>query len=238
MIIFPAIDLSDGKVVRLQKGQFDKKKIYTDDFESLTKQFEESGAKWIHVVDLDGALAGKNKNEKAIKKIINSSNCNIQLGGGIRSLEGIKKWLNLGIKRVIIGTAAIKNKNFIKEAVENFPGKIAVGLDLKGDYVAVDGWTNTIKEEKANYYFKKFSKIGVSCIIYTDIERDGILKGPNLKKTVAFAKLSKAPVIASGGVSSVADLKALKKNNIYGVIVGRALYDNKIKITELFNICK
>ncbi len=238
MIIFPAIDLSDGKVVRLQKGQFDKKKIYTDDFVNLTKQFEKNGAKWIHVVDLDGALSGKNKNEKAIKKIINSSKCKIQLGGGIRTLEGIKKWLDLGIKRVIIGTAAIKNKNFIKEAVENFPGKIAVGLDLKGDYVAVDGWTNTIKLEKANYYFKKFSKLGVSCIIYTDIERDGILKGPNIKKTLAFKKLSKTPVIASGGVSSVSDLKALHKNNIYGAIVGRALYDNKINITELFNIFK
>ena len=165
------------------------KKIYTDDLESLTRLFEENGAEWIHVIDLDGALTGENKNQKAIKKIIRNTNCNIQLGGGIRSIETIKEWLDLGIKRVIIGTAAVKHNDFIKEAVENFPKKIVVGLDLKGDYVAVDGWTNLIKEEKAEYYFKKFSKLGVASIIFTDIERDGMLKGPNIEKTKIWHKL-------------------------------------------------
>ncbi len=236
MIIFPAIDLSEGKVVRLQKGQFDKKKIYTDDFESLTRLYEDNGAKWIHVIDLDGALTGENKNQKAIKNIIRNTNCNIQLGGGIRSIETIKKWLDLGVKRVIIGTAAIKYKDFVKEAVEYFPNKIVVGLDLKGDYVAVDGWTNIIKEEKAEYYFKKFSKLGVACIIYTDIDRDGMLKGPNLEKTKTFEKISAVPIIASGGVSSLEDLRRFKKTKTYGVIVGKALYDNKIKLRELFSV--
>ncbi len=238
MIIFPAIDLSDGKVVRLQKGQFDKKKIYSENFVGLAKEFEKNGAKWIHVVDLDGALEGKNKNEKAINNIVKSTKCSIQLGGGIRNLQRIKKWLDLGVKRVIIGTAAIRQKDFVEEALLKFPGKISVGLDLKGDYVAVDGWTKTIKEKKANYFFEKFSNLGVSSIIYTDIERDGILQGPNLEKTLAFSRLSKVPVIASGGVSSIEDLKNLKKNNIYGVIVGKALYEKKIKISELFSLSK
>ena len=236
MIIFPAIDLSNGEVVRLQKGKFNKKKTYTDDFTGLTKSFVESGAKWIHVVDLDGALTGKNKNEIAIKKIIINSNCNIQLGGGIRDIEGIKKWLDLGVKRVVIGTAAVKNKDFIKQAVTKFPGKIAVGLDLKGEYVAVDGWTKLIKEYKASYYFKKFSALGVSCIIYTDIDRDGLLNGPNIAKTIRFAKLVTVPVVASGGVSSIEDLEKLKKKKVYGVIVGKALYENKIKLNKLFKI--
>ncbi|MBJ57103.1 MAG: 1-(5-phosphoribosyl)-5-[(5-phosphoribosylamino)methylideneamino]imidazole-4-carboxamide isomerase [Rickettsiales bacterium] len=236
MIIFPAIDLSEGKIVRLSNGDFDKKKVYSHNLEKQIKIFENSGAKWIHVVDLDGALTGKSKNAKAIEKISNLSHCKIQLGGGIRTLSRIEQWLKLGIDRIIVGTEAIKNPSFVKEAVRNFPNKVAVGLDLLGNYVAIDGWTKVVKEKKADYFFKKFSDLSVECIIYTDINKDGILKGPNIKNTLYYKKAIEVPLIASGGVSSYSDLLKLKKNNVYGVIIGKAIYEKKIDIEKVINI--
>ena len=211
MIVFPAIDLSGGKIVRLQKGNFDKKKIYTDNLENLVKNFEKNGAEWIHVIDLDGALSGQTKNAMTIKKIIETSNCKIQLGGGVRTFFKIEEWLNLGVERVIIGTEAIINNKFVEKAVSKFPNKIAVGLDLVGNHVAINGWTKIIKEKKAEYYFNKFSNIGVECIIYTDINKDGVLKGPNINNTIDFMKMVKVPIIASGGIASLNDLIQLKK---------------------------
>jgi len=236
MIIYPAIDLSDGKIVRLSKGNFKKKKVYTNNIIKQANIFEKNGAQWIHVVDLDGALEGKSKNQISVKKIINNTKCKIQLGGGIRSLNDISKWINLGIDRVIIGTAAILEKDLVKEAVKNFPERIAVGLDLVKEHVAIKGWTETYTKRKAEYFFKKFSDMGVEAIIYTDISKDGILKGPNFKKISYFKNSINVPLIASGGVSSLEDLKKLYSFKVHGVIVGKAIYDNKIEIREIFNI--
>lgn len=236
MIVFPAIDLSGGKIVRLQKGNFDKKKIYTDNLENLVKNFEKNGAEWIHVIDLDGALSGQTKNAMTIKKIIETSNCKIQLGGGVRTFFKIEEWLNLGVERVIIGTEAIINNKFVEKAVSKFPNKIAVGLDLVGNHVAINGWTKIIKEKKAEYYFNKFSNIGVECIIYTDINKDGVLKGPNITNTIDFMKMVKVPIIASGGIASLNDLIQLKKKNVYGAIVGKAIYEKRISLNSIFDL--
>ena len=156
MIIYPAIDLSAGKVVRLIKGNFERKTIYSNDPELQVNKFESYGAKWIHIVDLDGALSGKNENKKAIKEVLQSTNCKIQLGGGIRTLKNIEDWINLGVSRVIIGTAAIKNKRFISDAVKYFPDRISVGLDLFKEKVAIKGWTEVVANKKADYFFKSF----------------------------------------------------------------------------------
>ena len=236
MIIFPAIDLSEGKIVRLQKGNFEKKVCYSENLEEQVRIFEKSGAKWIHVIDLDGALSGKSQNTEAIKKIKNFTKCKVQLGGGIRSLSKIEEWISLGIDRIIIGTEAIRNSTFVENAVKKFPKKIAVGLDLVGEYVAVRGWTNVEKENKAEYYFKKFSNLSVECIIYTDINKDGILKGPNFKDTIYYKKMIKVPLIASGGISSMSDLIKLKENNVYGVVVGKAIYEKKVNLDSIFRM--
>ncbi len=236
MIIYPAIDLSDGQIVRLSKGDFNKKKIYTNNIIEQAKIFEKNGAQWIHVIDLDGALEGKNKNHTSVNKIINNTKCKIQLGGGIRSLNDIERWINLGIDRVIIGTSAILDKDLVKNAVKTFPQKIAVGLDLFNDYVAIKGWTETYTKHTAEYFFKKFSDIGVEAIIYTDISKDGILQGPNFKKIIYYKDNINVPLIASGGVSRLEDLKKLYSFKVYGVIVGKAIYDNKIEIKKIFNI--
>ena len=234
MIIFPAIDLSGGQIVRLERGDFNKKKVYSNNFFQNVKDFELAGAKWIHVVDLDAARTGKTQNYSAIKEIVDNSNCKIQLGGGIRNLSKIEKWLKMGVNRVVIGTAAVKDNSLVKEAVKEFPGMVSVGLDLKGEHVAIEGWTKTIKDNKADFYFNKFSDLGVKSIIFTDIARDGLLKGPNIKKTVYYKNMIKVPLIASGGVSTLNDMKILRDNKIYGVIIGKAIYDNKIKLQELF----
>ena len=236
MIVYPAIDLSLGKIVRLYKGDFNNKKIYDNKLITQIKSFEDNGAKWVHVVDLDGAFAGKNKNIISIKEILENSNCKIQLGGGIRTLKDIEKWLELGINRVIIGTAAIVDKNLVKEAIKLFPKTISVGLDLYENNVAINGWTKVIKEKKAEYYFKKFSDLGVESIIYTDINNDGVLKGPNFEMILEYKKMTQVPLVASGGISNIGDLKKLYSYNGYGVIVGKAIYENKVKLREIFDI--
>ena len=236
MIVYPAIDISKGKIVRLLRGDFSKKKIYKNDIIEQVNIFESNGADHIHVVDLDGALAGKNKNEVSINKIIKNTECKVQLGGGIRTLNDIEKWLDIGVHRVIIGTSAITDKSLVKDAVKAFPNKVSVGLDLYKEHVAIKGWTKVIKEKKAEYYFKKFSDLAVESIIYTDISNDGVLQGPNFKSILKYKEMVNVPLIASGGVSSIEDIKKLYSFKVDGVIVGKAIYDNKVKINEIFNI--
>ena len=238
MIVYPAIDLSDGEIVRLTKGDFNRKKIYKKNLIEQVALFNKYGANWIHLVDLDGALHGKNKNEFSIKNVLKNSKCKIQLGGGIRTLNNIEKWLSLGISRIIVGTSAIKEENLVKDAVKAFPRKISVGLDLLGEHVAIKGWTEVIKEKKADYYFKKFSDLGVESIIYTDINNDGVLKGPNFENIIKYKNMIDVPLIASGGVSNIEDIKKLYSLNIDGVIVGKAIYDNKVDLKEILNIEK
>ena len=236
MIIYPAIDLSEGKIVRLKQGNFSKKTIYNYNVKAQVNEFERYGAEWIHVVDLDGALSGKNENKKIIEEILGATNCNIQLGGGIRSLKNIESWIDLGVSRVIIGTAAIKNKELVRDAVRLFPKKISVGLDLLNDKVAIKGWTETVDNKSADFYFKKFSDLGVESIIYTDISKDGLLSGPNIKKINYFQDIIEVPLVASGGVSSLDDLLNLKKSNVFGTIVGKAIYDKKVDIKKIFHL--
>ena len=238
MIIYPAVDLSNGEIVRLERGDFEKKTVYSNNIKNQVLEFEKNGAEWVHVVDLDGALHGKNQNQKAINDILAYSKCQIQLGGGIRTLKNIEEWLELGVNRVIIGTAAIENENIVEEAVKIFPKKISVGLDLKNDKVAIKGWTKIINERDASYYFKKFSNLGVESIIYTDISKDGLLKGPNIEKIQYYKNLIKVPLIASGGVSSLEDLLNLANIKTAGVIVGKAIYDKKINLSKMFKIGK
>ena len=236
MIIFPAIDLSLGKIVRLEKGDFEKKTIYSSNVISQITRFEKEGALWVHVVDLDGALSGKNKNKNAIKDILASTKCSIQLGGGIRSLEKIEEWIKLGVKRVIIGTAAIENETIVQEAIKEFPNKISVGLDLVDNKVAIKGWTKVISNRDAEYYFKKFSDLGVESIIYTDISRDGLMKGPNLEKINYYKNIINVPLVASGGVASLKDISALESIKVGGVIIGKAIYDKKIILNDIFRL--
>ena len=238
MIVYPAIDLSNGQIVRLTKGNFNKKKVYKKNLINQVKEFEKNGAIWIHLVDLDGALHGENKNETSIQKVLHNTNCKIQLGGGIRKLKDIEKWIKLGVNRIIIGTSAILKPKLVEEAVRVFPNRISVGLDLLGEHVAIRGWTEVIKEEKAEYYFRKFSDLGVESIIYTDINNDGVLKGPNFKNIIKYQNISKVPLIASGGVSDINDVKKLYSFNIEGVIVGKAIYDNKVDLKEILSIGK
>ena len=236
MIVYPAIDISKGKIVRLLRGDFSKKKIYKNDLIEQVNIFESNGADHIHVVDLDGALAGKNINEVSINKIIKNTECKVQLGGGIRTLNDIEKWIDIGVHRVIIGTSAITDESLVRNAVKAFPKKISVGLDLYKEHVAIKGWTKVIKEKKADYYFKKFSDLEVESIIYTDISNDGALQGPNFKSILKYKEMVNVPLIASGGVSSIEDIKKLYSFKVHGVIVGKAIYDNKVKINEIFNI--
>ena len=238
MIVYPAIDISKGEIVRLTKGDFSKKKIYNTNLVQQANIFQSNGAEWIHVVDLDGALSGENKNENSIKKVLENTDCKVQLGGGIRTLKDIEKWILLGVNRVIIGTSAITDACLVTEAVKTFPNKIAVGLDLLDDFVAIRGWTEVVKEKKAEYFFKKFSDLGVETIIYTDINNDGVLKGPNFNNILKFKNMIKVPLIASGGVSSFQDIKKLYSFNVEGVIVGKAIYDNRVKLNEIFSLKK
>ena len=236
MIIYPAIDLSEGKIVRLKQGNFSKKTIYNYNVKEQVNEFERYGAEWIHVVDLDGALSGKNENKKIIEEILGATNCKIQLGGGIRSLKNIESWIDLGVSRVIIGTAAIKKKELVRDAVRFFPKKISVGLDLLNEKVAIKGWTETVDNKSADFYFKKFSDLGVESIIYTDISKDGLLSGPNIKKINYFQDIIEVPLVASGGVSSLDDLLNLKKSNVFGTIVGKAIYDKKVDVKKIFHL--
>ncbi len=235
MIIYPAIDLKEERCVRLYQGDMNKVTVFNDNPVNQAQYFADNGFKFLHVVDLDGAVAGKSINSNVIKDILNNVDIKVQLGGGIRDIDAIESWLNLGLSKVIIGTAALKNPDLVKEAAKNFPGQIVVGIDAKDDFVAVSGWIEDSKIKVIDLA-KKFEDAGVDSIIYTDINRDGTLSGVSLESTVNLAKNISIPVIASGGVSDISDIKKIQdceQHGIKGVIVGRALYDKRITIQEL-----
>jgi phosphoribosylformimino-5-aminoimidazole carboxamide ribotide isomerase len=235
MKIFPAIDIKDGKCVRLTRGDFDKLKIYNEDPIEQIQDFLKNGFKNIHIVDLDGALSGKLVNLKIIKKISLKSEVNLQVGGGIRNLESIKQLIDIGVEKVILGTAGIKDKLFLKNACRQFPNNIALAIDVRNKKIALSGWKDQTNTD-ALEFIKTIEDYGVSRLIYTDINRDGMKQGPNFEETIKVAETSNCPVIISGGVSSIDDIKKAKElnnKNIEGIIVGKAIYDGDIRLEEL-----
>ena len=233
MKIFPAIDIKDKKCVRLVKGDFKDKTEYEMSPVEQASKFKDHGFKNLHVVDLDGALTGKTINLDVIQEIVSKFDLNIEIGGGIRNFDSIKKYTDVGVEKVILGSAAIKDKNFLKEACEKFPNKIALGLDAKNGYLSISGWKENSKVLTIDY-LNEVNEYGVSRIIFTDINRDGMKQSPNFEETAKVAELSNCPVIISGGVSSVNDIKKAKDlKNIEGIIVGKAIYDGDILLEEL-----
>ena len=235
MKIFPAIDIKDKKCVRLVKGDFDNKTEYEMSPVEQAGRYKDHGFKNLHIVDLDGALTGETVNIDIIEEIVGEFDLKIEIGGGVRNFESIQKYTDVGVEKVILGSAAIKDKNFLKEACEKFPDKIALGLDAKDGYLSVSGW-----KENSNLmtleFLKDVNDYGASRLIYTDINRDGMKMSPNFEETVNVANNSNCPVILSGGVSSIDDIKKAKElgnKNIEGIIVGKAIYDNDIKLDEL-----
>ena len=239
MILYPAIDIKDGKCVRLLKGDMNKETIFNHSPKNQAKQFEELGCEWIHLVDLNGAFEGLPVNHKAVEEILDSVKVPVQLGGGIRSIKTIENWINQGLSRVILGTAAISDPDLVKLAARKFPNKIAVGIDAKNGFVATEGWANTTAIT-ALELAKNLEGVGVCSIIYTDINRDGAMKGPNIEQTEIIANSVSIPVIASGGISSIKDLQNLKnsKAELNGVISGRAIYDKILKIDEAIKLLR
>ncbi|MCV6546741.1 MAG: 1-(5-phosphoribosyl)-5-[(5-phosphoribosylamino)methylideneamino]imidazole-4-carboxamide isomerase [Cohaesibacter sp.] len=240
MILFPAIDLKDGQCVRLKLGDMDQATVFNTDPGDQAKQFQDQGFEWLHVVDLNGAFAGKSENTKAVEAILANTTNPVQLGGGIRDLDGIAHWLDKGIARVILGTIAVRDPDLVKEACKTFPGRIAVGIDAKGGKVAVEGWAET-SELSVIDLAKQFEDAGVAAIIYTDIDRDGILTGLNIDSTLELARAVSIPVIASGGLASIDDVKRLAEEDcaiLEGAISGRALYDGRLDPDEALAISK
>ncbi|WP_339780539.1 1-(5-phosphoribosyl)-5-[(5-phosphoribosylamino)methylideneamino]imidazole-4-carboxamide isomerase [uncultured Thalassospira sp.] len=236
MNLYPAIDLKDGACVRLLRGDMDKATVFNDDPGSQAGAFVAKGCHWVHVVDLNGAFAGAPVNGAAVDSILEAvgDRAKVQLGGGIRTMETVDYWLNKGVHRVILGTVALRNPELVKQACAKWPGRIAVGIDARDGFVAVEGWAET-SEITALELAQKFEDCGVSAIIFTDIDRDGAMGGPNIVSTVALARAISTPVIASGGVSSLEDLLAIKAQadaGIDGAISGRALYDGRIDLAK------
>ncbi len=233
MKIFPAIDIKDKKCVRLIKGDFDNKTEYQISPIDQASKYKDHGFKNLHIVDLDGALTGETSNIDIIKKIVSKFDFKVEVGGGVRKFESIKQYTDVGVEKVILGSVAIKDKNFLKEACEKFPNKIALGLDAKDGYLSISGW-----KENSNLltldYLKDVNDYGATRLIYTDINRDGMKQSPNFEETSKVADLSNCPVIISGGVSSIDDIKKAKSfKNIEGIIVGKAIYDGDIKLEDL-----
>lgn len=227
MYLYPAIDLKDGNAVRLKQGRMDEATIFGDDPSVPAKRFAEAGCQWLHLVDLNGAFAGEPVNQEAVLSIRKAVDSQIQLGGGIRNLAMIERWLDLGISRVILGTVAVTDPDIVREACKAFPQQVAVGIDTKKGMVATDGWAKDAGISGVELA-KKFEDAGVAAIIHTDIDRDGLMQGPNLAQTVALASHVSIPVIVSGGVSTLNDVKAIKaqaEQGIAGAIIGRALYE-------------
>lgn len=230
MILFPAIDLKNGQCVRLKQGDMDQATVFNDDPAAQGAAFEAQGFQWLHVVDLDGAFAGKPMNAAAVEAILKRVAFPVQLGGGIRDMKTVEGWLSKGIRRVIIGTAAVRDPGFVREAAKAFPGQVAVGIDARDGYVAVEGWAETSSLAAADLG-RRFEDAGVAAIVYTDIARDGMLQGINWDGTIALAKALTIPVIASGGLASMADIERLMAPDaaiLEGAITGRALYDGRI----------
>ena len=233
MKIFPAIDIKDKKCVRLVKGNFDNKTEYNMSPVEQASKFKDHGFKNLHIVDLDGALTGETVNLDIIQDIVGKFNLKVEIGGGIRKLESILEYIDAGVEKVILGSAAIKDKNFLKESCEKFPDKIALGLDAKDGYLSVSGWKENSNQLTLDY-LKEVNDYGVSRLIYTDINRDGMKQSPNFDETMKVADISNCPVIISGGVSSIDDIKKAKNlKNVEGIIVGKAIYDGDIKLEEL-----
>ena len=235
MKIFPAIDIKDKKCVRLVKGDFDKKTEYEMSPLEQAGKYKDHGFKNLHIVDLDGALTGETVNLDIIQDIVKKFELKIEVGGGIRSVDNIKKYNDIGVEKVILGSAAINDKSFLKEACEKFPNQIALGLDAKDGYLSVSGWKENSNKLTLNF-LKEVNDYGVSRLIYTDINQDGMKRGPNFEETSKVANISNCPVIISGGVSSIDDIKKAKElnnENIEGIIVGKAIYDGDINLDEL-----
>ena len=233
MKIFPAIDIKDKKCVRLVKGDFDNKTEYEMSPAEQARKYKDHGFKNLHIVDLDGSLTGETTNLDIIQDIVSKFDLKIEVGGGVRNFESIQKYTDAGVEKVILGSAAIKDKNFLKEACEKFPNKIALGLDAKDGYLSVSGWQENSNQLTLDY-LKEVNGYGISRLIYTDINRDGMKQSPNFEETSKVAEKSNCPVIISGGVSSMDDIKKAKTlKNIEGIIVGKAIYDGDIKLEEL-----
>jgi len=235
MKIFPAIDIKDKKCVRLIKGDFENKTEYVTSPIDQAEKFKDHGFRNLHIVDLDGALTGKTVNLDVIQEIVSKYDLKIEIGGGVRSIDSIKQYINAGVEKVILGSGAIKNKEFLKEACEKFKNQIALGLDAKDGTLSVSGWKENLNIKTVDF-LKEVNSYGVSRIIYTDINRDGMKNSPNFDDTVKIAELSNCPVVISGGVSSLNDIKKAKELNnkkIEGIIVGKAIYDGDIKLDEL-----
>ena len=233
MKIFPAIDIKDKKCVRLIKGDFDNKTEYEISPIDQAQKYKDHGFKNLHIVDLDGALTGETVNLDIISEIVSKFDLKVEIGGGVRTFESIQKYTDVGVEKVILGSGAIKDKNFLKEACHKFPNKIALGLDAKDGYLSVSGWKENSKKQTLDF-LKEVNDFGVSRLIYTDINRDGTKASPNFDDTVKVANTSNCPVIISGGVSSIQDIKKAKElKNIEGIIVGKAIYDGDIDLNEL-----
>jgi len=240
MILFPAIDLKEGLAVRLQQGDMARATVFHKDPAQQAHTFETQGFKHLHVVDLDGAFAGKPMNGAAVERILKTVSMCVQLGGGIRDMPTVDAWLDKGINRVIIGTAAVRNPALVKDAAKKYPGKIAVGLDARDGKVTVQGWAE-ISELSALDIARRFEDAGVAAIIYTDVTRDGMLKGLNLDATIALADAVSIPVIASGGLASIEDIKAMlepRAKKLQGAIAGRALYDGRLDAAEALKLIR
>lgn len=230
MILYPAIDLKDGQAVRLLRGEMDAATVFNDDPAAQARAFQDEGCQWLHLVDLNGAFAGKPVNGAAVEAILSETSVPTQLGGGIRDMATIEMWLAKGLTRVILGTVAVEDPDLVREAAKAFPGHVAVGLDARNGFVATRGWAEETDVQVTDLA-KSFEDVGVAAIIYTDIDRDGAMQGPNITATAALAKATSIPVIASGGVSSLDDLVALRDaGGISGAISGRALYDGVLDL--------
>ena len=239
MILYPAIDLKDGNCVRLYKGEMEQATVFNDNPAAQALAFVEAGCEWLHLVDLNGAFAGEPVNGSAVDAILEQTKVPAQLGGGIRDMATIERWLNKGLARVILGTVAVENPDLVREAARAFPGHVAIGLDARNGMVATRGWAEET-DINVTDLARRFEDVGVAALIYTDINRDGAMQGPNVDATAALARAVSIPVIASGGVSSLDDLRALKATGapLNGAISGRALYDGAIDLKEALDLLK
>ncbi|SFR81371.1 1-(5-phosphoribosyl)-5-[(5-phosphoribosylamino)methylideneamino]imidazole-4-carboxamide isomerase [Sphingomonas jatrophae] len=238
LTIFPAIDLKDGQVVRLAEGDMDRATVYADDPAEQARRFAAAGADWVHVVDLDGAFAGEARNADAVRSILAAFPHKVQLGGGIRDRAGIDRWLELGVERVVLGTAALENPDLVREAAAAAPGRIVVAVDARGGMVATRGWAE-VSDVPAADLAARFQDAGVASLLFTDVGRDGLMKGCNIDATIALARRTTIPVIASGGVSGLGDILELARHaseGIEGVITGRALYDGRLDLAAALRI--